>query len=571
MLYKFLFAVLGAYAVSRLSWHFLRRHLLAKNVGLPDLEYLQNHRRQEKKIKGTAVICGGSIAGLLAARVCHDHFERVLVIEAEAWVASEEGRKIDGWDQKLRRSRVVQYTSLHACQCFLFAGLKKLFPNIEEECHRSSIPVLRSNRRFHLSGAVFRIPWNAFKSGLPKTMYLSRSGFETLLRRLVLDAHAYPNVEFITGTVIGVRSDPVDHSRLNKVIVRTDSGTLEFEAALVADCTGPARAGMKWLERNGYGYAGTYAAGKLPLNELKISFDQKLRYSSMLFRISPTFRDQLPFPTADLWDTCPVYTFLEGSPDKGRGLFVLARPDGDQLMAFVGHHGTARPQPTNLAELKDYVRGLLAVQPIPGWVHELLDMLEEVQDSAVVSLLKVAPTSYIRYHQATNLPSNWIALGDSVMTLNPLFGEGCTKAFRCALALHNVLRAALITSGNTLPPDFSTKFFGEQYNKTDLAWQNTRLTDYGVATTEPIQGESLSSGAYLRWYITHLQHLAITDDHAGLVMYNAASGVASPIDAFHPHLVAKVLWHACVRTVRTRPWRTWTPSRTRQIQQLQDF
>ncbi|KAJ7740952.1 hypothetical protein DFH07DRAFT_982126, partial [Mycena maculata] len=505
------------------------------------------------KIPGTALICGGSIAGLLAARVCHAHFERVLIVEAEAWVASEEGRKTDGWDQRLKRSRVVQYNSLHACQSFLYQGLENLFPNIEEECRRSNIPVLPSNPRLNLSGILFRIPWSAFKYvGLPKTMYVGRPGFETLLRRLVLNRDAYPNIEFITRTVTDVRPDPADHSRLNKVVVRTDSGVQEFEAALVADCTGPACAGLEWLERNGYGYATAYPAGKLPLNELKISFDQKLRCSSMLFRISPAFHDQLPFPTADLWDTRPIYTFIDA---KGHGLFVLTRPEGNQLMAFAGHHGTAREQPKNLAELRTYVRGLFAVKPIPEWVFELLDMLKEVQDSAVVSLLKLAPTSYIRYHKGLNLPSNYVALGDSVMTLNPLFSEGCTKAFRCALSLHNVLRAAQETSGKTLPSDFSTKFFAEQFDKTDLAWQNTRLMDYGVPTTEPLPHEKLSSGAYLRRYLKQLQHLALIDDHAGLVIYNSSMGLASSIDAFHPYIVAKILLRACLGRYYWSEWR----------------
>ncbi|KAJ7489465.1 hypothetical protein FB451DRAFT_691135 [Mycena latifolia] len=542
---RILLAVPAAYSALLLLWHLLRRHLLAKHSGLPDLALLQNSRRDDKKIPGTVVICGGSIAGLLTARVCHDHFERVLIVEPEAWLASAEGRKIDGWNQKLQRSRVVQYTSLHACQCYLFAGLKNLFPGIEDECRLSDIKVRPSNPRFTLSGAPIRTPWSAFKSGLPKTMYLGRPGFETLLRRLVLDRASYPNIELITGTVTDVRPDPTNHSRLNSVLVRTESGLQEFTAALVADCTGPARAGMKWLERNGYGYSAPCPAGKLPLNLLKISFNQKLHYSSILFRITPEFHDRLPLPV-ELKDTGPVYTFLENSVEQGRGFFVLTRPDGHQLMAFVGHHGTIRPQPKNLAELKVYVRGLNTVQAIPDWVFQILDMLEEVEQSAIVSTLKVAPTSYMRYHQATNLPSNWIALGDSVMTLNPLFSEGCTKAFRCALALHNVLRRALATSGNKLPSNFSTKFFAEQFDKTDLAWQNTRLIDYGVPTTEPLSGESLSSGAYLRWYITQLQSLSITDDHAALVMYNSAMGLASPIDAFHPNLVLKILWRACI-------------------------
>ncbi|KAJ7472287.1 hypothetical protein B0H11DRAFT_1349448 [Mycena galericulata] len=528
------------YALLLLSWRLMRRHLLNKHVR--DLPRLQESRHTNQKIPGTAVICGGSIAGLLAARVCHDHFERVLIVEAEGWVASDEGRKIDGWDQKLHRSRVVQYTSLHACQCYLFAGLQNLFPGFEKECRRSDIAVLPANPQFNLSGRLLRIPFSAFKSGLPKTMYLSRSGFETLLRRLVLDREAYPNVQFITGTVTDVRPDPANPARLCTVIIRTDSsGVSEVDATLIVDCSGPARAGMKWLERNGYGYARTYTTGKLPLNTLKLSFDQKLRYSSLFFRISREFHDRLPLP-AELKHGKPIYTFLEDTPN--RAFFVLMRPDGDQLVAFAGHHGTSRPQPHNLAELKIYVRELYVVHPIPTWVFEILDMLEEVQDSAVVSVLKVAPTSYIRYHQATNLPSNWIALGDSVMTVNPLFGEGCTKAFKGAFALHNVLRAAVATSGATLPTGFSTKFFAELYDKTDITWQNTRLMDYGVSTTEPLPGENLSSGAYLRWYITLLQRLAVEDDDAGWVMYNLAMGLASPIDAFYPNLVVKILWRA---------------------------
>ncbi|KAJ6601586.1 hypothetical protein B0H10DRAFT_1923651 [Mycena sp. CBHHK59/15] len=536
----------AAYAVSLLLWHILRRHLLAKNSGVLDVPLLRNSRRNDRKIAGRAVICGGSIAGLLAARVCHDHFECVLIVEAEAWLASEEGRKMDGWNQNTQRSRIVQYTSLHACQCFLFDGLTKLFPGLEEECRRSDIAVLPSEPRLTLSGVRIRTPWSAFKSGLPKTMYLTRAGYETLLRRLVLDRGTYPNIEFMTGTVTDVRADPIDPSRLSKVLVRTESGMQEFEAALVADCTGTARAGMKWLERNGYGYSATYLAGKMPLDKLKISIDQKLRYTSMLFRITPAFHDRLPFP-AHLKDVKSVYTFLEDDLDKGRGFFVLTRPDGNQFMAFAGHHGgDIRPQPRTLSEMKLYAQKLTTVEAIPGWVFGIMDMLEELEDSATVSILKVAPTAHIRYHQGTNLPSNWIALGDSAMTLNPLFGEGCTKAFRCALVLHKVLRQALTTSGNTLPSDFSTKFFAEQFDKTDWSWQNTRLMDYGIPTTEPAQGENLSAGAYLRWYVTKLQRLAITDNDAAWVMYNLIGSLGSPIDAFYPRLVLKILWRACV-------------------------
>ncbi|KAJ7932282.1 hypothetical protein B0H13DRAFT_2518783 [Mycena leptocephala] len=539
MLSKILLAAPAAYSVLVISWHWLRRHLLAKHTGFVDLPLLKS-RHPNMKIPGTAVICGGSIAGLLTARVCHDHFERVLIVEAEAWVASEEGRKMDGWNQKLVRSRVAQYASLHAFQSFLFEGLKILFPKIENECCRSDIRILPFNPRFNISGVLLRVPFSSYKSELPKTMYLSRSGFETLLRRLVIDEDAYPHIELLTGTVTDVLPDPADHSRLSAVVVRTESGLQEIPAALVADCTGPARAGIKWLGRHGYGISDIYSAGKLPLQQLKISFDQKLRYSSMMFRINQAWLDRMPLPP-DIKNTGHMYTFFEDGVEHGRVMFALTRPDGNTFMVFLGQHETNRSPPTNLAELKVFVEGLNTMEPIPDWVFKVMDMLEEVNDSAAIANLKIAPTQYVRYHQATNLPSNWVAMGDSVMTLNPLFGEGCTKAFRGALALHNVLRA----SSNTLPLNFSTKFFAEHFDKTDLMWQNTRLNDYGVPTTEPLPGESLSSGAYLRWYIRQLKHLAVTDEDAALVVYNSAVGLASPIDAFNPNIVMKILWRTC--------------------------
>ncbi|KAJ7673966.1 hypothetical protein DFH06DRAFT_1319082 [Mycena polygramma] len=434
MLSLILLAVPTCYFVLLASWHLLRRRLTSKHSGLMDLPLLKS-RHPDKKIVGTVVICGGSVAGLLAARVLNDHFERVIVVEAEAWVASEEGRKIDGWDRKLHRSRVLQYASLHGVQSFLVSGLKQLFPDLEDECRRSEISFIPSNPRFTLSGVPLRLPLASYKSELPKNMYLSRSGFETLLRRLILDKDAYPNIELVSGMVTDMLPDPADHSLLGRVVVRTDTGVQDFPAALVADCTGPARSGIKWLGQH------------------------KLRYSSMTFRVDQAWFDRLPLPP--------------GVINEGPARESPVAPDES--------HGT----------LKTFIEGLTTVAPIPGWVFQIISMLEEVRDSASVALLKIPPTTYVRYHQATNLPSNWVALGDSVMTVNPLFTEGCTKAFKGALALHNVLRA---TPGNTLPSDFSTKFFAEQFNKIDLMWQNTRLIDYGVPTTEPLSGESLSAG-----------------------------------------------------------------------------
>ena len=53
-----------------------------------------------------------SLSGLLAARVCHNHFKRVVIIEPELWLATEESRILQAWTQRHNRSRIIQYHSL---------------------------------------------------------------------------------------------------------------------------------------------------------------------------------------------------------------------------------------------------------------------------------------------------------------------------------------------------------------------------------------------------------------------------------------------------------------------------
>lgn len=54
-----------------------------------------------------------SVGGLFAARVCSDHFERVVIIEPESWLMTEDARRPDSWNQENKRARVMQYNSLH--------------------------------------------------------------------------------------------------------------------------------------------------------------------------------------------------------------------------------------------------------------------------------------------------------------------------------------------------------------------------------------------------------------------------------------------------------------------------
>ena len=82
------------------------------------------------------------------------------------------------------------------------------------------------------------------------------------------------------------------------------------------------------LERAGYGVTESYPRGTLPLTDLKVSYDQKVRYSTMTFHVSRELGERLPVP-GGFYNNIPIYGTLAGSRTNGRSIYVM-RIDGDR-------------------------------------------------------------------------------------------------------------------------------------------------------------------------------------------------------------------------------------------------
>ncbi|KAF5347544.1 hypothetical protein D9757_014296 [Collybiopsis confluens] len=532
------------YGVLWVFWGLLRWHLLKKHSGFLEIEKLDK-TSETHRLQGTAVICGGSIAGLLAARVCHDFFERVVIVEPEKWLTTEDGIRQFSWEQENSRSRIMQYQSLHGNLPLLYTALTKLFPSFDKHCADSGLRIQPAFVPLTYAGVPIVAPIKSYNNQLPKTLQSSRMGLETLIRRLVLSQECYPRIEQITGTVIGTSPSPDDSSYLRTIRVRkADMEIIELEAAMVADCTGTTRAGAKWLSHAGYGATNITPVGKLSLQDAKISLDQKLHYTSLTCKVSSATWEKLPIPGDQIPEDLG-YIFQEELPDRGRRMFVLLRVEGNQLVFFAGQCTDEPRKYESLDAMQSYLRSLVPIDPkhpVPEWIFQIINILKETHTPITFSHVRVPPTSYIRYHRTMNLPRNFIAVGDSVMSIDPLFGQGCTKAMLGAVVLHSVLSTAGINGGTQLPSDFSNSFFKDHFNKTDDFWQTTRLLDYGVPCTKPIPGEDLRSGDRMRWYIKNLQLLSIKDEQARRALYDGGRSLGSAVDAVHPWLVVKVMW-----------------------------
>ncbi|CAA9258187.1 MAG: hypothetical protein AVDCRST_MAG93-2065, partial [uncultured Chloroflexia bacterium] len=184
----------------------------------------------------TAVVIGGSLAGLLAARVLADYFEQVTVVERGVFSVEADAR-----------SDVPQASHTHV---LLLRGrqiMERLLPGLEAEVLAQGAPLSDSGLDTLTYGRYGWAPrWD---TGL-KTFAASRHLLDVVTRRRVL---ALPNVQARAGhEVIGLLADAgtVRGVRLRR---RTPDAVEEhLHADFVVDAGGRSSRMPEWLVELGF-------------------------------------------------------------------------------------------------------------------------------------------------------------------------------------------------------------------------------------------------------------------------------------------------------------------------------
>ncbi|KAG8891881.1 hypothetical protein FRC00_012966, partial [Tulasnella sp. 408] len=266
-------AIVGLWIAFRAISNLVHRRLVARLTIIDDLPQLGKATSGSTKVQGCAVVCGGSISGLLAARVCSDHFSEVVVVEPEAlFDANGEVLPMD-----VRRKRILQYTALHGFQPVNLQVVRALYPTFDEEVKALGARVQKTEYNTHVAGVQIPSP----------EVYISRAAYETVLRKLTKQACS--NIKFLNGMVLGVKASAYDPSKIGSVQVRLNgsenaSQTINVPAALLVDCTGHTlSAGPKWLERAGFGVpldGEQLGPDQLHIRDIRQSYDPKMQYTS---------------------------------------------------------------------------------------------------------------------------------------------------------------------------------------------------------------------------------------------------------------------------------------------------
>jgi 2-polyprenyl-6-methoxyphenol hydroxylase-like FAD-dependent oxidoreductase len=434
-----------------------------------------------KRIGGHAIVIGGSMGGLLAARALSDFFEAVTVVERDAFPVSDVPRK-----------GVPQGRHAHGLLARGRNVIEALFPGWTDEV------VASGGIRGDIAGDVNWIGHGVvLKSARSDLIGLlaSRPLLEGHVRRRLLKlANVRANENCAVQGLVA--SD--DNSAIKGVRVRVGNGAEQtILADLVVDAFGRGSASPAWLESFGYARP----------EEEKIEIG--IGYTTRVFRRRPT----------DLGGKLAIV--VAGSGPNWRNGTILFQTEDRWIVSIGGYFGDDAPGDPQM--FAAYAGSL----PAPE-IHDIVAHAEPLTD--FVSY-RYSANLRRRYERLTRFPKNYLVFGDAVCSFNPVYGQGMTVAAQEAALLRECLGAG--------DADLARRFFNLATTAIDTPWDIAVGNDL---RHPQVQGPRSPKVRFINWYIGKL-HMAARDDGAlATAFLEVANLQARPERLLHPAIVLRVIW-----------------------------
>jgi 2-polyprenyl-6-methoxyphenol hydroxylase-like FAD-dependent oxidoreductase len=358
-----------------------------------------------------AVIIGGSLAGLLAARVLSETFGRVTIVDRDEMPVDP-----------VHRKGVPQSRHTHGLLARGFEIFEELLPGLGADLagRGALIEDLQRDVIWYNDGhRVARAP-----SGL-RVLLVSRPTLESYVRSRV---GALPRVTILAHTeAIGLREEG---GQLTGVHVVGPEGAATLDTRLVVDASGRSNRGPAWLAELGY--------PRVAEDVVRAN----LVYVSREYRRVPGAQ---PF-------TGIIHSHYPDNPVGGG----TAATDGNRwLVTMLGMNDDVPPSvPGDFEEFASRLAG--------EELHGLVTTAEPITD---LNRFRIGPSVRRRYERCSRLPEGFVALGDSLCCFNPAYGQGMTTAAMTALWLRTCLRSGL--------PGLTRRYFKGVRRIIDVPWAIT--------------------------------------------------------------------------------------------------
>ncbi|MFJ3224490.1 FAD-dependent oxidoreductase [Streptomyces sp. NPDC086783] len=427
----------------------------------------------------TVCVLGGSIAGLLAARVLADHSRELVIVERDHLEPAVSPRPGTPQDRQV-----------HGLLPGGLAQLERWIPGITQDIRSLGGVVLTSQEVDMYVDGVEQL-----QSGDTSLLQCSRPLLESALRRRVL---ALPNVSALSAQATGLtyRDDAVSAVRYV-----TEGAEREMAVDFVVDAMGRASKFSDWLEQGGY--------TRPPFHRMQTG----VHYATAMFDRSGT--------DLDLRFTGARFPMLPGPGGLSVGLITPI--EDDQWMIGLTVYGDSQP-PRTLEEF----RSLCDKLPEPFGKAASGTVTREVLT------FRQADSRRRDFTGLTRFPARVVSVGDAAISLNATYAQGMSSA-----ALHASCLSEYLGGEPDLAAPAET-YFSLQKTAMDAVWAVSAGAD--AARTEILQGIEVPDEVQRqRWKMGQLALASATDETVAEALKAVGYMFAHPDTLTDPALIERAV------------------------------
>ncbi|WP_250004828.1 FAD-dependent monooxygenase [Actinoplanes sp. M2I2] len=426
-----------------------------------------------------AVVIGGSVAGLLAARALSISYERVTVLDRDALPAGPVARR-----------GVPQGRHVHGVTARGAAGLEALFPGFLGDLTAAGAPRADALADYHyyldghkLARALADTPNYLATRPLIESLIRDRAG--SLGNVTIEDRTEVTGLLTADGRVGGVRVRPLG----------AEHAESDLEADLVVDAAGRGSRAVTWLTELGY---------PTP--------DETVVRTNVVY-VTRHFRQEAGQPGGR---QAVVSGAFPANPRSG----AAVRQENGQIAVFLAGILGDEP-PTDDAGMLAFASTLAAPE-----IAEVLRTAAPIDEAAK---MRNPASSLKHFEKLDRFLEGYLVVGDAMGNFNPLYGQGITVAVIEAELLESLLRDGT--------GQLARRYFTGAAQLLAEPWALATGSDLrfpGVEGVRSTQDEQAGQ------YLDQLRAAAATDPGVGAAFLKVANMLAPITSLFDPALAARV-------------------------------